>query len=199
MSKIGLFSGTFDPIHVGHVKACLAAKAACGLEQVLVLIEQKPHRKRGVTSYNKRRDMVELALADLTLINFFDTHEPNITFKGTLPILQKRFPSSTFVMIVGSDILSHLATWDFDTKVELCIVLKAEEKLPDIKKGVAVLKKQHPKLVVTILPAVDTASSSRVRLDLKKQGSSDALHRNVIAYIKQQKLYALASSSLTSK
>lgn len=194
MNKIGLFSGTFDPIHVGHIKACLSAKAVCGLEQVLVLVEQKPHRKQKVTNYQERKNMVELAISDFKLINFFDTNEPNITFDTTLPILKKRFPGVVFVMIVGSDMLEHMTKWGNIDSVELCVVLRDDKVLGESKTHLKTLKKSHPKLKATILPPVEaTVSSSIVRKQIASNGHGDGLHRRVIEYINQQQLYAGSS------
>lgn len=64
--SVGVFGGTFDPIHVGHLAVAQEAADALGLERVLfVPAGQPPHKPdRDVTASNHRRAMVELAIAD---------------------------------------------------------------------------------------------------------------------------------------
>lgn len=199
MSKrIGLFSGVFDPIHIGHVEACLVSLSACDLEQVLVLVEKEPKRKEKPTSYDKRKEMVDMALGDFTLINFFDINQPNITYKKSMPVIKKRFPGAKFCMIVGSDMLEHLGDWEdageLLESVELCVVLRNNTQEKKVKKQLEAYKKKHPKLVYKIVPAVwSPVSSSNIRKQIAKDGHSDLIHRDVMAYVQKNKLYSEAS------
>lgn len=200
MSKrIGLLSGVFDPIHIGHVEAGLVALSACELEQVLLLIEKKPHRKDKPTPIAKRKEMADLATADFTLINVFDTDEPNITYKKTMPILKKRFPGAKFCMILGSDAIDSFDKWDdvddLFSEVEMCVVLRDNKKSKSVKKQLEALKNKHPKLKYEIVPAVwSPVSSSNIRKQIAKEGSSDLVHRNVMSYISKNKLYSSSSA-----
>ena len=62
MSKVGIFSGTFDPVHAGHIAFALEAMESAGLDKVYFLPESMPRRKSGVTHYAHRLAMLELAL-----------------------------------------------------------------------------------------------------------------------------------------
>lgn len=194
MKRIGIMSGTFDPIHIGHVESCLVALAACELEQVLVLVEQKPHRKEKASPYSKRKDMVTLALEDFTLINLFEIDTPNITFASAMPVLKKRFRDTEFFMIIGSDMLDHLGEWQDAASllgaIKLCVVLRENKKQASVEKQLDALKKTYPGLEYKILPAIwSPVSSSAVRQQIAKQGHSDLVHRRVLAYIQANKLY----------
>lgn len=201
MSKrIGLFSGVFDPIHIGHVEACLVALSACDLEQVLVLIEKEPRRKGKITPFAKRKDMVDMALGDFTLINVFDINQPNITFKKTMPVIKKRFPGAKFCMIIGSDMLEFLDDWEDSEEllknVELCVVLRSNKDQKKVKKQLEGYKKKHDKFAYEIVPAVwSPVSSTAVRKEIAKEGHCDLVHRDVMAYSKKHRLYSSSSEA----
>ncbi len=193
-NKIGIFSGTFDPIHIGHVESALVAKGAFGLDKVLVMIEKKPRRKEKVSDYKHRKKMVELALADFDSIELFDTPKDNITFTDTPVHLQKKFPGSQFIMIVGSDTITHMPDWPgFDawaSSQSIAVILRSNSEEAAVKKLAEDWAKQYPKLQLTVLPAVwSPVSSSKIRSELSKSGHSDLIHRDVMAYINQHKLY----------
>lgn len=194
MRRIGIFSGTFDPIHVGHVEACLVAKGALELDEVQVMIEKKPHHKTAVTDYQHRQKMVELALSDFSSIKLFDTKNDNITFDNSSQQLQKQFPDCQFVMIVGSDMLEPMQGWPgFDgwiTSQSIAIVLRDNKQEEAVKKHISKLAEQYATARISILPAVwSTVSSSRVRSTIKKFGFSEAVHQKVGRYITQHHLY----------
>ena len=65
MKKIGIFGGTFDPIHVGHLSVAGEFAAAFGLDQVLMMVAAiPPHRDRPVASPEDRLQMVQLAVQE---------------------------------------------------------------------------------------------------------------------------------------
>jgi len=62
---IGLFGGTFDPIHFGHLKTVAHVASELDLPQVLFILNARPpHREAPVASESQRRQMLELALQD---------------------------------------------------------------------------------------------------------------------------------------
>ncbi len=197
MSKrIGIFSGTFDPIHVGHVEACLVALGALELDEVLVMIEKNPTRKTNVTSYDHRKKMVKIALQDFKHISFFDhaknSRSENIKFENTLPQFRQQYPDAQVCLIVGSDMLDHLHKWpnakDWLPQLELCVVLrnnsdkaKTQKLLEDISVKIA-----------KILPAVwSPISSSTIKAELVAKKHPDGLHLGVLEYIQSNHLYQI--------
>ncbi len=192
--RIGIFSGTFDPIHIGHIEACLVSKGAFELDKVLVMIEKNPKRKEKITDYKHRKKMVELALADFDSIELFDTGEDNITFTDTPAHLQKKFPGSQFIMITGSDMLAHMPEWvgfdEWANTQSIGVVLRTNGEEAAVKKLVKEWSKKYPKLQLTVLPAVwSPVSSSKIRSELSKSKHSDLIHRNVMSYIREHKVY----------
>lgn len=200
MKRVGLLSGTFDPIHVGHVEVCLVAKAACELDEVLVFVENSPTRKQNIAEYKDRLEMVKLALYDFQTIKVIDNGLNNITLKSIQPFLEQHYPNTEFVLIIGADMLKHLPDWnDIDEilkQMKLCVFMRDKNKQKKIEKNLNQLSKKY-NLTFNLLPPVwSEVSSSIIKKDIQKNGTTDLVHRNVLKYIKDKKLY---SSSFTSK
>lgn len=113
--KVGLFGGSFDPIHMGHVAPVRAARAALGLERVFFLpTAQPPHKAaRRFAPALARFAMVELALLHEEGL-FASTHElgpqPAYTVE-TLEHFRAELPGADLHLIVGSDSLAELESW----------------------------------------------------------------------------------------
>jgi nicotinate-nucleotide adenylyltransferase len=110
MAAVGLLSGTFDPIHLGHVELAKAAMSQCGLDEVWFMVNPDPGHKQGTAPVKHRAAMVRLALAEG--MKLYDgpsaaaAHEPAV-FRAVM----NEQPSNTYVFIVGADTLVRLDTW----------------------------------------------------------------------------------------
>jgi len=111
MRKIGFLAGTFDPIHIGHVKMALAAIKASSLEAVYFLVEKSPRRKTAVTPLKQRLEMLRLALADHKQLDIIEINNQQFSVAKTLPQLERLFPDAKLYMIFGNDIAQNLAQW----------------------------------------------------------------------------------------
>lgn len=195
MSKrIGILSGTFDPIHIGHIEACLVARGAHELDKVVVMIEKTPSQKKDVTQYRHRKKMVELALEDFDTVELIDTKEDNLTFEATPAYLKKKFPGAEFALIVGTDMLELMPKWpgfdEWANEQSIIALLRDNKEAKQTKKLAKEWAKTYPKLQLSILPAVwSPIASSSIRTEIKKTGHSDLIHRKVQDYIIQNKLY----------
>jgi nicotinate-nucleotide adenylyltransferase len=115
MNRIGLFGGSFDPIHAGHVAPVRAARAALGLERVFFLPTAHPPHKaaRRFAPALARFAMVELALLGEEGL-FVSTHElggqPSYTVE-TLEHFHAELPGADLHLIVGSDSLAEIESW----------------------------------------------------------------------------------------
>lgn len=110
----GLFGGTFDPVHVGHLAAAVAARHALALDRVLMVPAGDPWQKRGavVAPATARYDMVAAAVADLDGIEPCRTEvdRPGPTYTiDTVETLTA--PGRSLFMIVGADVASRLDSW----------------------------------------------------------------------------------------
>jgi nicotinate-nucleotide adenylyltransferase len=114
--RIGLFGGSFDPIHFGHIEPVREARRALGLEQVLFLpTAQPPHKVgRAMAPPLARYAMVELALLReeglLASPHELTLGRPAYTVE-TLEHFRRTLPAAELFLLVGSDSFADLAQW----------------------------------------------------------------------------------------
>lgn len=113
--RIGLYGGSFDPIHYGHLRPVQAAGAALGLDKVIYLPTARPPHKprRSGASALARFAMVELALlAESGLFASPLELVDRVTYTiDTLDHFRQQQPDATLVLILGSDSLLRLDSW----------------------------------------------------------------------------------------
>lgn len=114
--KIGLYFGTFNPIHIGHLIIANHMAEHSDLNQVwMVVTPHNPHKQKSslLDDYH-RLHMVHLATEDYPKIKPSDIEfklpQPNYTV-NTLAHLQEKFPNHTFCLIMGEDNLNSLHKW----------------------------------------------------------------------------------------
>ena len=124
--RIGLFGGTFDPPHVGHLVTAVNVRHALHLDMVILMVAGDPWQKSGsrdVTSAEDRFAMVEAAVSDVEGLvagrDEIDRGGPSYT-ADTLMGLAARHAGAQLFTIVGDDAAAGLATW---TRVEQVVQL----------------------------------------------------------------------------
>ncbi len=116
MAKIGLYFGTFNPIHVGHLIIANHIAENTDLDQIwIVVTPHNPHKnKSSLLDDYHRLHMVHLATEDFPKIKPSDIEfklpQPNYTV-NTLAHLQEKFPKHEFSLIMGEDNLNSLHKW----------------------------------------------------------------------------------------
>ena len=116
MSTVGIFGGTFDPIHVGHVDVANAARRALHLDRVLLMpANVPPHRAAPRASAPHRFAMAALAAASQEGLALLDlemlSDEPSYT-SATLDRLAARgLDARRVYLITGADAFRDIATW----------------------------------------------------------------------------------------
>lgn len=114
--KIGLYFGTFNPIHIGHLIIANHMAENTDLDQIwMVVTPHNPHKKKNslLEDYH-RLHMVHLATEDFPKIQPSDIEfklpQPNYTV-NTLAHLQEKFPKHVFALIMGEDNLNSFHKW----------------------------------------------------------------------------------------
>jgi nicotinate-nucleotide adenylyltransferase len=114
--RLGVFGGTFDPIHVAHLVAAVNARHVLHLDRVLLVVANRPWQKsdRTVSAAEDRYAMVEAAVRDqagleasrLEIDRGGDSYSAD-----TLRALADEDPSRELFLVVGADVASELDTW----------------------------------------------------------------------------------------
>src|SRR5262249_18397789 len=109
---IGIYSGTFDPIHAGHVAFAAQAMRDCSLDAVIFLPEPKPRGKQNVTSLAHRCALIKLATEHEPNFSVLRLASPHFTVSDTLPKLQQKFVDAHLTFLMGSDVAKSLGHWE---------------------------------------------------------------------------------------
>src|SRR5687768_15392849 len=98
LKKVGIYAGTFDPVHEGHLAFAREAAAQYGLDKVFFLVEPNPRRKQGVKALEHRNEMVQLAIRSEKLFASILLEQHRFTVTETMPVLRSRFKNSELYM-----------------------------------------------------------------------------------------------------
>jgi nicotinate-nucleotide adenylyltransferase len=116
--RIGIFGGTFDPVHVGHLVAAVNARHDVGLDRVVLMVANVPWQKAGsrrVTPAEDRFAMVKAAVGGVPGVEAsrmeIDRGGPSYT-ADTVSELAGLHPGAQLYVIVGWDVGTELATWE---------------------------------------------------------------------------------------
>ncbi len=187
--KLALFSGTFDPIHDGHLALALSAAKQLDLDKVVLLVEPKPRRKDKVAGYEHRLAMAKLATKSQDQISVHEAPAGDQhSVEHTLEAMRNLHPGADIVIILGGDVFEHLPTWagqDELKKLNYAVGLRSEDD-GELALNLAAEHGYQVKLVSTDLPKV---SSSQIRESLVGGAQPGHLHPDVFNYITRHHLY----------
>ena len=116
--RLGLFGGTFDPPHVGHLVTAVNVRHAIDLDVVVLMVANVPWQKDGtrdITPAEDRYAMVAAAVAPvpgLVAGRHEIDHGGNSYTADTLALLEREHPGAELFTIVGDDAAAGLHTWD---------------------------------------------------------------------------------------
>ncbi|MDP8936640.1 MAG: nicotinate-nucleotide adenylyltransferase [Actinomycetota bacterium] len=114
--RVGVFGGTFDPVHVGHLVAAANVRHALGLDRVLLVVANLPWQKgdRMLTPAEDRLAVVEAAVEGAAGLEAsrleIDRGGESFT-ADTLEELMAADPARELFLVVGADVAAELATW----------------------------------------------------------------------------------------
>lgn len=114
--RIGIFGGTFDPIHRGHIDLASAAEAALGLTRVLIIpTNVPPHRPQPLASAYHRFAMVALAVARHSNWRASDLEvrggAPSFTSATLAKFHERGYAPAELFFIIGADAFAEIGTW----------------------------------------------------------------------------------------
>jgi nicotinate-nucleotide adenylyltransferase len=116
--RVGVFGGTFDPPHVGHLVAAVNVRYALELDRVLLVVANDPWQKQGsraVSAAEDRLAMVEAAVRDVDGLeaSALEIERGGTSYTAdTLQQLRDEDPDRELFLVLGSDAAAGLPTWD---------------------------------------------------------------------------------------
>src|SRR5947207_3364132 len=157
--RIGVFGGTFDPVHVAHLILAEQCREQGRLDEVrFVVAARPPHKPAPATPFAQRVEMLTLAVSGQPAfrVEEIERDRPGPSYTAdTLEELRRREPGAELVLIVGSDSLRDLPLWYQPTRVVLLAEL------------LVVARPDHPVLPAEELHAMmrlDEASPLRMQV-----------------------------------
>lgn len=187
--KIGIFGGTFDPVHSGHLKLANAAMTQFGLEKILFIPAPKPPHKisQEITPAPFRYRMVEMAIQDEPRFEISDAelNRPDISYTSdTLRELKKKYPQDELFLILGADSVAGMASWREPEEIRKMATLVAARR-PGYDAGV-----ETAGIRWINMPEIPVSSSEiRARLARNQSPGAEVLPERVETYIRKMKLY----------
>jgi nicotinate-nucleotide adenylyltransferase len=203
---IGIFGGTFDPVHYGHLRSALEVKEIFGLTEVrLIPSAQPPHREQPAATALMRLHMLELAIKNQPGL-IIDTRELNrhgaSYMVDTLKSLRLEFRDEPLLLFIGSDAFNHLKTWHqwqhlFDTahivvmtrpgfeiqNLDVFFKVRLAGEITELAQNTA------GKLYFQQVTQLDISATAIRNMIAEQHNPGFLLPDSVIAYIRQHKLY----------
>jgi nicotinate-nucleotide adenylyltransferase len=198
MQTIGIFGGTFDPPHLGHLILAAEARAQLGLERLLWVLTSDPPHKQGlaITPLEHRLEMVKLAIADDSQ---FELSSVEFTRPGphyaldTLNILGGQNPGGKLVYLMGGDSLCDLPAWhrpaDFVSACHMIGVMRRPGDTLDLSALEKILPGLAAKVRFVEAPLLDIAAHEIRRRVADKRPFRYYLPAGVYEYIGKHNLY----------
>lgn len=169
--KIGLFFGSFNPVHVGHMIIANFMVEHSDLDEIwMVVTPHNPHKeKKSLAKDRDRLHLVDLAIGENVNIKAsdieFGLEKPSYTV-DTLAYLKEKYPHHTFSLIMGGDNLSTFHKWkNYETILDnhnIYVYKRPGYALGDLE--------NHKKITILEAPLL-TISASYIRKQLKEKKS----------------------------
>jgi len=187
---IGLFFGSFNPVHVGHMVLANYMVEFTDIEKVWFVIS--PHNplknKKSLLDQNQRLHMVNLAIGDSDLFKSnnieFSLPQPSYTI-NTLAHLNEKYPQHTFSLIIGQDNLSSFHKWknyeEIIKRFKLYVYPRPNAGASDLD--------LHKNVIMTEAPLIEISSTFIRNALLEKKNVSFFLPESVWNYIDEMSFY----------
>jgi nicotinate-nucleotide adenylyltransferase len=197
--RLGLFGGTFDPVHVGHLVLAEQCREQCGLDQVWFIPSgQPPHKRQApLTPGRMRQEMLEFAIAghaDFAVSDIeLDRTGPSYTVE-TLQQLHEEDAGRELFFLMGADSLADLAGWREPERIaELATIVavnRGDRPLPDPAALVHLVGERIARRVQFVtMPGIDLSASDIRRRARDGRSLRYLVPRPVEIYIQEHRLY----------
>jgi nicotinate-nucleotide adenylyltransferase len=197
--RLGIYGGTFDPVHFGHLLLAEQCREQCGLDQIWFVPAGTPPHKQdtGITPGPRRAEMLEFALAGYAnfAVNTLEIKRsgPSYTVE-TLRHLRQEHPEHELFLLVGTDSLEDLPLWRAPAEIAalatLVVANRGNAPQPDLEPLRLHLGTEAvDRIQVAQMPGIDFSSRDIRRRVQQGQSIRYMTPRAVEQYILEHRLY----------
>jgi nicotinate-nucleotide adenylyltransferase len=190
--RIGIYAGTFNPVHAGHIAFALQAVETAHLDKLYFLPERHPRYKKGVEHFGHRIAMLDRALEPHPKLISLEMPDINFSVQRTVPRLRRLYPTAQLVFLFGSEVATTIPDWAFSKQLlaqsELIVGMRSQQTAQSLQKEIARWDHQPVDLHV-IETFAPTVSSTRIREALRLRTSAQGLLASVARYSDRNWLY----------
>jgi nicotinate-nucleotide adenylyltransferase len=199
--RIGVFGGTFDPVHLGHLILAEQCREQGRLDEVwFVPAGQPPHKAHhAITPFRHRAEMLRLATAGHTAfrVNELENERPGPSYTvETLADLGKAHPGTEWFFLVGSDTLAELHEWHDPAGVvrraALLVMARGEGAVmtaEELRASLKLPEGERLSMQVVAAPRVEISSRDLRRRAAEGRSLRYLMPRAVECYVEEKGLY----------
>lgn len=192
MKSIGLFFGSFNPIHLGHTQLAEYIFEYSGVDEIWYIVSPRnPLKEQSeLIDEHLRLRMIEIATEDKDYLKVsdieFDMPKPSYTI-NTLHALSEKYPEDNFILLIGSDNMQIFDKWkDYQTILEEYSILVYPRKVFDYEPFEEIYSDMQ---ILEEAPFFEISSTEIRELIKNNQDASQWLHPDVYQFIKENNLY----------
>ena len=199
MERIGIFGGTFNPVHIGHIQAAKQALTALHLDRVLLIPDHiAPHKAlpTGSPTPQQRLDMLRIAVQDCPGLEISDIElrREGVSYTYlTIQELKRMYPHDQLVLLMGTDMFTSFDSWRNPEEIlknaSLGVFCRGDKKE---KQAIAAQKERMEAMGAQVELAhndVIAISSTQMRRLLAFRCAGSFLPEGVLEYIREYRLY----------
>jgi len=199
MERIGIYGGTFNPPHIGHIQAAVQAVTALNLTKLLVIPDRiAPHKEipSGSPTPQQRLEMVRIAFRDYPKIEVseMELKRSGISYTyETILALKEQYPDAQLVLLMGTDMFLSFHTWKNPdiilAQADLGVFYRGEKGEAAAIESRKAEMEQHGYTVHLVRNDVVNISSTQMRRLLAFRCAGQFLPEGVLEYIREYRLY----------
>ena len=199
MERIGIYGGTFNPPHIGHIQAAKAAITALDLTKLILIPDRiAPHKviPSGSPTPEQRLRMLQIATADCPAMEVSDLElrreGPSYSYL-TVQALKEAYPQAELVLLMGTDMFLSFHTWKNPEVIldnaSLGVFYRGEKGEAAAIAAKKAEMEQQGRAVYLVKNEVVNISSTQMRRLLAFRCAGEFLPGGVLDYIREQRLY----------
>lgn len=192
MSRIGIYAGTFDPVHAGHIAFALQSIEAAKLDLVYFLPERRPRAKQQVEHFGHRVAMLKKAFDPHPRLKVMELVDVSFSVSKTLPRLREMFHGDQLVFLFGSDVVPLIDSWPNASTLlagnEFVVGLRQDDKREAMHQIIESWQAQ-PKALTIFESFAPDVSSGKIREALRSRQTAKGTLKSVERYSDRNWLY----------